>query len=129
MEELLIVLVQFLFEFALDVLINLPFNWPSKKRGRPGPDAIWIWCILWFGLGCLLAGISLLVMRHSIISLPTLRVANLVAAPIASAYLSQAIASHRARENAFIVPRNHFWQAFWFTLGLTLVRFAYAAHG
>ena len=25
-----------------------------------------------------------------------------------------------------IVPRNHFWKAFWFTLGLVVIRFAYA---
>jgi hypothetical protein len=60
------------------------------------------------------------------ISLSALRIANLVLAPITSAFISQAIARHRSKRNRFINPRNHFWQAFWFTLGIVTVRFAYA---
>jgi hypothetical protein len=40
--------------------------------------------------------------------------------------ISQACAAMRARRRPFIVPREHFWQSFWFTLGLVCVRFAYA---
>ena len=58
-----------------------------------------------------------------------LRIANLVLAPVASAFISQAIARRRSRHNKFIIPRNHFWQAFWFTLGIVTVRFAYVVRG
>jgi ABC-type Fe3+ transport system permease subunit len=69
----------------------------------------------------------LLVVKHTVVSVSALRIANLVLAPVASAFLSEAIANHRAKENPFIIPRNHFWQALFFTLGLVLVRFAYAS--
>lgn len=126
MEELLIVILQFLFEFVMNVLANLPFDWPSRTRKVPEPSAITLLCLLWFAGGCLLAWTSLLVVRHTLIAIPELRVANLLLAPVASAYLSRAIAERRSGLNPNIVPRNHFWQAFWFTLGLVLVRFAYA---
>ena len=128
MEELLIAIIQFLLEFALDVLSSIPFDWPSRNRTTPELENISLRCFLWFCGGCLLAGLSLLIFKHTIISVSALRIANLALAPISSAFLSQALASRRATKNIFIVPRNHFWQAFWFTLGLTLIRFAYASH-
>jgi len=127
MEELLIVIVQFLFEFTLNVLGNIPFDWPSQDRTAPESEAVVFPRFLWFCGGCALAGISLLVAKHTLIALPALRIANLVAAPVTSAFISRAIAQHRALRNPFIIPGNHFWQAFFFTLGLALIRFAYAS--
>ena len=127
MEEVLIVVLQFLFEFILEVLGNIPFDWPSKNRRTPEPAGIVLRCFLWFCGGCVLAGMSLLVVGHTMIAFDVLRIANLVLAPLSSALVSQAIARRRARSNPFIVPRNHFWQAFWFTLGMVLIRFAYAS--
>lgn len=126
MEELLIVVIQFLFEFVLNVLGNLPFDLPSKNRTTPEPESIALPCFLWFCGGCALAGISLLVFKHTFITVAPLRLVNLALAPLVSAYISQAIAARRATANPFIIPRNHFWQALWFTLGLVLIRFAYA---
>ena len=128
MEEILIVITQFLFEFTLDVLGSFPFDWPSRNRTKPESERVFLSRFIWFCGGCALAGVSLVVSKHSIIAIPALRIANLVLAPLVSAYLSQAIASYRAQENRFIIPRNHFWQAFSFTLGLVLIRFAYATH-
>jgi hypothetical protein len=127
MEELLIVIIQFLFEFTLDVIGNIPFDWPSSNRTTPEPESIFLRCFLGFCGGCLLAGVSLLVVNHTFISVSALRIVNLVLAPIASTFISKAIATHHARANTFIFPRNHFWQAFWFTFGLVLIRFAYAS--
>ena len=127
MEELLVIIIQFLFELILNVLINIPFDWPSRNRSTPEPDGIVGVCMLWFGGGCLLGGISILVFKHTLIALAALRILNVVAAPVGSAYLSKRIAIGRSRENPNIHPRNHFWQAFWFTLGLVLIRFAYAS--
>jgi len=129
MEEILIAVIQFLFEFTLDVLSDIPFEWMSKNRTTPEPEGIVMPCIVWFFAGCLLAGISLLVVSHTVIAISGLRMTNLVLAPVASACLSQSIAAHRSKGNPYIVPSNHFWQAFWFTLGLTLIRFAYASRG
>lgn len=126
MEELLVVVLQFLLEFILNVLANIPFDWPSRNRRTPEPESIWLRCFLWSCGGGLLAGVSLLVFKQTLISVPALRIANLVIAPVVSGFLSEAIAKRRASRNELIVPRNHFWQAFWFTLGLVIIRFTYA---
>lgn len=126
MEELLIAALQFLIEFFFNVLSNAPFDWPSKNRRSPEPESSVGKNFVWFLGGCLLAGITLLFFKQPLISLPELRIANLLLAPIAAAFFSQYIARERARTNPFIVPRNHFWQAFWYTVGLVLIRFAYA---
>ncbi len=127
MEELLVVILQFLFEFLVDVFANIPFDWPSRNRRTPEPESIGWWCFLWFIGGCVLGAMSLLVLGYTLIHIGALRIVNLAIAPLAAASLSQAIAIRRAKTNSNLRPRNHFWKAFWFTLGLVLVRFAYAA--
>ena len=128
MEELIVVIIQFLFEFVLNVLLNIPFDWPSKNRTTPEPESIWAACFLWFLGASVLGWISLIFFKHTLITSSSLRIANLVLAPLVSAALSKAIAERRAKVNPFIESRNHYWQAFWFTLGFTMVRFAYATH-
>jgi hypothetical protein len=126
MEDLLIATLQFLFEFAVEVLSNVPFDWPSSRRTWPEKEGIAGECFIWFIVGGVLAYISTLLLKYTWISFSWLRIVNLVLAPITSALISQAIARRRSRHNPNIVPRNHFWRAFWFTLGIVTVRFAYA---
>ena len=128
MEEILVVLVQFLIEFFFDIFLNIPFDWPSRNRRLPEPEAIFGNCVLWLIGSVVLGFISLLVFKHTLIASPNLRIANLFLAPLTSAAISKAIAARRALQNPNIIPRNHYWQAFWFTLGYTAVRFAYATH-
>jgi len=135
-EKLIVLLFQVLFdgillalEFAIDVPAYAPLDWLFDWRDFPEPRALWLACLLWFAGGCVLAWLSILLLTHTFIALPALRVANLAIAPIASAFLSQALARRRKKKNAAIVPRNHFWQSFWFTLGLVTVRFAFAVRG
>lgn len=127
MEELLVIALQFLIEFTVNVLGSIPFDWPSRHRTSPEPERAFSGSFVWFLGGCLLAGITLVFFRHSLIAYPGLRIANLMLAPIAAAFLSQHIARQRAKKNPFILPRNHFWHAFWYTFGLVLVRFVYAS--
>ena len=128
MEEILIAIAQFLFEFLFDVLLNIPFDWPSRNRKSPEPESIILICFLWFIGSIGLGFISILIFKNTLITHPSLRIANLFMAPITSAYISKSIAARRAKRNPYLVPRNHYWQAFWFTLGYTLYRFAYASH-
>jgi predicted permease len=126
MEDLIIAVLQFLFEFTLEIFSYTPLDWPSRSRSLPESETIAGKCVFLFVVGCGLAWLSVLILKHTMISLSALRIANLVLAPITSAFISQAIARHRSKRNRFINPRNHFWQAFWFTLGIVTVRFAYA---
>ena len=127
MEEFLIVLIQFIVEFFFNIVAEIPFDWPSRNRKTPEPERIAGWCFGWLLLGGFIAWGSTFVFSPTFISIPALRIANLVLSPIASGLLSLFIARHRAHTNPNIVPRNHFWQAFWFTIGLVAIRFAYAS--
>jgi hypothetical protein len=126
MEEVLVVLFQFLFELILNVLSNLPFEWPSKGRQTPERESIWPVCAIWFMVGCGVGGMSLLLVGYALLQPGWLRIANLVLSPIASGLIAKTLAEQRAPSNPMLVPRNHFWYAFWFSLGVAFTRFAYA---
>lgn len=126
MEDLIIAILQFLFEFIIEVSTYTPIDWPFTSRSQAETESLAGKCLLWFIIGCGLACISIFFLKRTWISMPALRIANLVLAPIISAFISQAVARRRSRSNHFIIPRNHFWQSFWFTLGIVAVRFAYA---
>lgn len=126
MEELIVVVFQFVIEFTLNALGYLPIDWPSKNRKTPEREGLWGLSFLWLLAGGLLGALSLLFFDYALLQPTWLRLANLLISPLASAYLAQFVASRRAQTNPFIVPRNHFWYGFWFSLGLAFVRFAYA---
>jgi len=123
MEDFLISLLQGVLEFLADIFCYGPFDWPFSEKA---PGGLAGKCVILFFIGSGLAWISILVLKQTWISFSALRIANLAIAPVTSAFISQAIARCRARRNKSIVPRNHFWQAFWFTLGVVIVRFVYA---
>jgi hypothetical protein len=127
MEELIVVVFQFVAEFTINVLSHLPIDWPSKRRKTPERESLWLLCTLWLVAGGVLGGLSLLVFNYALLQPAWLRIANLLVSPVASAYLAQLVARRRAETNPLLIPRNHFWYGFWFSLGLAFVRFAYAA--
>lgn len=127
MEEMLTVIIQFVLELLLEVLANLPFDWPSRKRSEPESGNTLLHSLPWCGGGALLGGLSLLLLPHSLIRLPALRIANLLLAPPLSGAVSWWLTQQRSRGNANLLPRYHFWRAFSFTLGLVAVRFAYVS--
>lgn len=127
MEELLVVIVQFLIELLGNVLTSGLLDWPARQRHTPDPQAIWPVAQLYL-LGGLALGwlLTHLWWPHTFIHWPSLRMLNLVAAPVASAYLAQALAQRRVLTRPHICPRNHFWYAFWMALGFALSRLAFA---
>jgi hypothetical protein len=129
MEEIIVIVLQFLFELLLDVGTFFPFDLPSKNRRTPEPSLLALGCCFWFAGGCACGWLATFVFKNTLIASGALRMVNLVVAPLVSAALSQAIAKRRARDNHHIRPRNHYWRAFWFTTGLVAVRFVYAARG
>jgi len=123
MEDVIVLLLQAIFEFVFEVLAYLPFDLP---RSRSSGGSLAECCIALCAIGAVLSGVSLVFFRHTFLALPALRIGNLALAPIASAFLSQAIARQRATRIPAIVPRERFWQAFWFTAGMVTVRFVFA---
>ncbi|GAB3253084.1 hypothetical protein GCM10027296_20090 [Chitinimonas naiadis] len=127
MEEILILIAQFLIEVVAQVLIELPFEFSKGRKDRP-EEGSWLRYMVFLFIGGLAGGVSLYFFPGTLLHQPWLRVANLLVAPLLSAALAQAIAEHRRDANPFISPSVHAWTAFWFTLGLAGVRFAYVQH-
>ncbi|HEY1663759.1 MAG TPA: hypothetical protein VGI03_15185 [Verrucomicrobiae bacterium] len=123
MEDLIIAILQGIFEFILEIFGYSPVDWIFPENW---PESLIGKCIAWFTVGCGLACATFLLLHRTWITHPAMRIANLFLAPIMSAFIAQAIARYRSRNDPDIVPRNNFWQAFWFTLGIVTVRFAYA---
>ena len=101
-EDLIISILQALFEFALEVFSYTPFDWPLSPRTKLEPETIIGRCFSWFVAGYLPVfhpGLLMLVFKHTFISHPALRIANLVLAPITSAFISQAIARYHLKRS------------------------------
>lgn len=127
MEELLVVIAQFFLELLFDGLSFQPFDWVSDwldiDDWLESPYALCaVFCILGVGVGWA----SLHFFPHTLLHHGWLRIANLGAAPLLSAYVGQGTARRRAANGSLVVPRERFWMAFWFSLGVTATRFAFA---
>ena len=127
MEEVLIVLVQFVAEVLFEVLIYLPFDLPWRRDAATGERTGVGWLVGYAFAGGAVGGISLLVAPRLLIHSVPLRLANLVVAPVVAGGLSWALAAWRRSRGAATSPRTHLWTAFWFVLAFSGVRLAYAA--
>jgi hypothetical protein len=70
MEDLIISMLQGLFEFALEVFSYAPFDWPFSSRSQPESETIVRRCFGWFVGGCFLSWLLMLVVKHTFISHP-----------------------------------------------------------
>lgn len=127
MEELLIVIVQFLFETVLEGILFLPFDWLSDAADRKSePVSNKTAAVVAAAVGGgVIGALSLLVMPHTWIRSPVLRVCNVLLAPVISAGCAWFIASHR-RGRRRISPHIHALFGFTFTLLFVLVRLVWA---
>ena len=126
MEELLIAIVQFLFEVFLQSLVSVPFDF-CPRRDYPDLDRVWL-TVIAFAVGVACGAGSIALVPHSYLHQPWLRIASLIASPFLAGAIAWCVAELRISYKPFLVSRHHFWYAFTFTLGLSLVRFAYAKH-
>ena len=123
MEEVLIVIVQFLAEFVFQIVAELPWDWIG---GRDWLESRW--GIYLFGLfvGGGAAWLSLAIHHHSFLKDPALRIANVAVAPLVAANFSRWMALRRRRNDPDVDPEFHFWLSLWFSLGFAAVRFGFA---
>jgi len=130
MEAIIIFILQLFFELLLNIFLYLPSDWGVSRRSEPNANNMTVIYFAWFLWGCTIGVVSLIILYKSFISSPELRIANLFIAPLVSGYVSKLIAEYRAKSNSEIkpIPIHHFWWAFWFTVGVISVRFAYAVH-
>ena len=125
MEEIFVLILQFVIELLLNVFSIFPLDWSTSEHETATSNQLWVKNACLFVVAGCIAWMSTFVFPQSLISVSGLRILNVLMAPIVSAYASQAITRRRSVNNPDLNPRHHFWQAFWFTLGLVLVRFAY----
>jgi hypothetical protein len=130
MEELLIVILQFLFETVLESLLYWPFDTATDRMltSRQVEDANKRFPLIVAAVaGGVVGAISLVVMPHTWLRAEALRIANLVLAPLISAGSAWLIASRRTHRHTQTPPREHAWFGFWFTLVFVVVRFIWCA--
>ncbi len=127
MEEVVVLLVQFVVEVFVDVLVYLPFDVHLSRNEKTGDRSGCGWVTVYVVLGGTVGGLSSLVAPHFLIRSSPLRLANLVVAPVTAGGLSWALAAWRRSRGAVASPQAHRWTAFWFVLAFNAVRLAYAA--
>lgn len=129
MEEILVLLFEFIFEVLLQILVELPWDLflgsRESKQEQIRPALAWgLWSAL---IGAGVGGLSLLIHPGTFIKSSGARIAYLVLAPLLSALVSwQLSQSFVRRGREWITPRLHAICAFWFALTLTVIRFTYA---
>jgi hypothetical protein len=128
MEALFEILFQFLGEFLLQFLFeafaDIGFDLFDKTvQSAPRPMLWALGCLL---LGTLAGGISLLILPHSMIVTPSLRILNVIGTPVLVSSCMLVIGNWRAAKGREPVKLDRFSNAFCFAVAMALVRFAYA---
>jgi hypothetical protein len=128
MEELLMLLLQGLVEFVLQIigsnLLDGVFWWGDLAELSPPRGCIPF--LLAFAGGGLLGWLSLLVAPHTLMHTPALRIGNVLISPLLSGWIAWRLACWRRRRQQRVVPWFHACTAGLACLGLVLVRFTWA---
>ena len=135
MEDLIVVILQLIFEVALQVLAEMPWDlfidsrMSTSKPARPArPAGPGLWIFLSLVAGAAVGGLSLLIFPTTLLHWPSVRMLNLVIAPAISALAS--IGFSRVRLGRNRKPGDPTARAVFaacFTFALALIRFTYAA--
>jgi hypothetical protein len=126
-EELLVVILQFVFEIGLQVLAELPWDGfvsSGDSKGPKSPTALWV--VLSLLAGGAIGGLSLLIFPHTLLHWSSARMANLLVAPAVSALVVLGVASLRPPRPGQINAKDRALYAACFTFALAIIRFTYA---
>src|SRR5262245_26318447 len=129
MEEILIIVLQVIFELGLEMLLwfgaDVAAWWSFSRDEKPGSlGCVTVFLIFIAGAG---AGFLMnLIYPRPVLPYDWLRMINLIAGPLLAGWAGWLFADWRRRRGAQIIPNYHFWIGFWFVLGFDLVRFIYA---
>jgi hypothetical protein len=129
MEFLFEALFQFggelILQLAFELLVELGFHSVRDTMKRPrNPVLSSIGFIL---LGTVAGGLSLMILPHSPIANPDLRLANLFVAPILLGVAMVLVGRLRAKKGQNLVRLDRFGYAFVFAFAMALVRFVWAS--
>ena len=127
MEEVLVAIIQFVFEVAAQSIGWLPFGYYPRDDYSDRGSRIFLTVLAFLG-GVACGGASIFFLPHSYLHYAWLRIASLVASPLVAGGIAWCVAEMRVPYRPHVVPGLHFWYAFTFTLGLSLYRFAHVQH-
>jgi hypothetical protein len=127
LEEIIIVIIQFLVEVVAQALVDIPVDCATRNPKKPEEESFVRYFLFLVG-GGLVGWCSIALFPRTMLHQTVLRIANLVLSPIIAAAIARSIAIYKRPKNPFIEPKIHAWSAFWFTLALAAVRLAYAKH-
>jgi hypothetical protein len=125
MEEVLVVVLQLLVEFFVEVLIytGIDLGW-RRDDSRVGCSSLSLFLLFGGALG----GLANVIYPRLLLPSEGLRVAALLAGPLAAGGLSWLVARWRKERGAAVVPDQHFATAFAFVLAFDVVRYAFGTH-
>jgi len=131
-------MIEAIFEIVFEIIIQggaeiiaEVVTHKSRKRRRargiePKPMNPVVAAVLWFALGALMGGGSLIFFPHSFIHSEGLRIANLILTPLVLGALMALLGRRRLTNGEEIVPLDKFSNAALFALGMAGVRFFFA---
>jgi hypothetical protein len=134
-EELLLVLVQFLFDLLVDTVISIPVDWlfGREERARhsrglepPSNAPILVGAAV---VGSVLGGMSLVVLPHTLLRFGWMRVLNLVLAPALSGALAYQASQRRRTRGAVSDDELHAVSAALLSFAFVGVRFLWGLRG
>ena len=126
MEDILIALLQCLFEVLLQIVSLLPWDWVVYRREESVGNQSWGYGLLSLTAGASVAGLSLLILPHALVHHSWLRMANVLFAPLTTAWLSFLWAGIRQKKDPTVSPGHHFLFSLLFAFAFALIRFTYA---
>ncbi|MDF3024663.1 MAG: hypothetical protein K0R10_2024 [Alphaproteobacteria bacterium] len=131
-------MIEAIFEIVFEIIIQggaeiiaEVVTHKSRKRRRargiePKPMNPVVAAVLWFALGALMGGGSLIFFPHSFIHSEGLRIANLILTPLMLGAIMALIGRKRLANGEETVPLDKFSNAALFALGMAGVRFFFA---
>ena len=131
MEDLLILILQAIGEFLLELLAWGPWDWfwwfgDYRWDGQYGPSRTTAAIISSLAIGAVLGWLSLFLFPAVLVKWAWLRVALLFVSPLISGLMSRTLAQRRQERCAQVDPNFHFWIGLCFSVGFVWVRFALA---
>ncbi|WP_260928177.1 hypothetical protein [Novosphingobium sp. 9] len=128
MEFLFEILFQFIGEIVLQFLVGVCFELGLRGLARvlrwvPTPPIAAAWITLG---GVAAGGISLLILPHSALHAPVLRLVNLAVTPTLAGAMMMGLGRFRARKGQALVRLDRFGYAFLFAFAMALTRYNWA---
>ncbi|MFL5328284.1 MAG: hypothetical protein ACJ8C4_05170 [Gemmataceae bacterium] len=122
MEEILVLIIQIIFEVAFESMFFIPFDLQTSRHEKTGEPYGCLWYFMMALVGGGLGGLSSFFVPHFVLHSSAMRAANFFLAPLFAAGVAFAFSSWRKGGGAKTHPPIHAISAFCFVLAFAAVR-------